>query len=122
MRTFSTGDANTHDWRWPLFSVLTRRVRYMTAFAESLAFLDVNGRVAMRLLELADRFGASAGTGSGETVELKLTQAELASWVASTRETVNKILCSYRDQHWIDLTDQRVTVLDRRGLRQQAGR
>jgi CRP-like cAMP-binding protein len=105
-----------------IVDLLTTRLRRTTAFAESLAFLDVNGRVALRLLELADRFRAPSSEGQGEAVELKLTQAELASWVVSTRETVNKILCAYRDQHLIDLADQRIIVLDRRGLRRLTGR
>ncbi len=39
-----------------LLEVLAARLRYTTAYAESLAFLDVNGRVAMRLLELRRPF------------------------------------------------------------------
>lgn len=105
-----------------IIELLAARLRYTTAYAENMAFLDVNGRVALRLLELADRFGAPSREGGGEAVMLRLTQAELASWVASTRETVNKVLCAFRDQRLIELTDQRIIVLDRRGLRRQAGR
>lgn len=102
-----------------LLDVLAARLRYTTAYAEGLAFLDVNGRVAMRLLELADRFGTPSPRGSGLELDLVLTQAELASWVASSRETVNKVLSAFRDQGLVELVGQRITILDRTGLWQR---
>ena len=99
-----------------LLEILAARLRYTTAYAESLVFLDVNGRVAMRLLELADRFGAQSPRGNGLELDLFLTQAELASWVASSRETVNKVLSAFRDQGLIELVGPKITILDRVGL------
>jgi CRP/FNR family transcriptional regulator, cyclic AMP receptor protein len=99
-----------------LLEVMAARLRYTTAYAEGLAFLDVNGRVAMRLLELGDRFGVQSPRGGGLELDLGLTQAELASWVASSRETVNKVLSTFRDQGLIELVGQRITILDRLGL------
>jgi len=99
-----------------LLEVMAARLRYTTAYAESLAFLDVNGRVAVRLLELGDRFGIQSARGGGLELDLGLTQAELASWVASSRETVNKVLSTFRDQGLIELVGQRITILDRLGL------
>jgi CRP/FNR family transcriptional regulator len=102
-----------------LLEILASRLRYTTAYAEGLAFLDVNGRVAARLLELADRFGARSPDGCGQELDLHLTQAELASWVASSRETVNKALTGFREQGLIELAGQKITVLDRQGLWQK---
>jgi CRP/FNR family transcriptional regulator, cyclic AMP receptor protein len=51
-----------------LLNLLVQRLRYTSSHAESLAFLGVNGRVAARLLELADCHAgpdATAGLGSG---------------------------------------------------------
>jgi CRP/FNR family cyclic AMP-dependent transcriptional regulator len=87
--------------------VLAARLRYTTAYVEGLAFLDVNGRVAAKLLELADY------------TELRLTQAELASWVAASRESVNKALCAFRERGLIEINGQKLTILDPRGLRRQ---
>jgi CRP/FNR family transcriptional regulator len=98
-----------------IMEVICGRLRYTTAYAESLAFLDVHSRVAAKLVELADRYGVDSGPG--KEIELRLTQAELASWVATTRESVNKVLCTFRDQELIELEGQRITVLDRRGLK-----
>ena len=100
-----------------IVAVLSRRLRYTTAYAETLAFLDVYGRVAAKLLELADRYGvAKAGA---EQIELHLTQAELASWVVASRESVNKVLGTFRDQGLIQLEGQTITILDREALGRQ---
>lgn len=92
---------------------LTARLRYTTACMENLAFLDVHGRVAAKLLELADRFGLQ---GEGIEIEMRLTQAELATWVAARRESVNKVLGVFRDQGLIDINGQQIIILDRPGL------
>ena len=49
-----------------------------------------------------------------------LTQAELAGWVASSRETVNKVLSALRDQGLIALIGQKITILNRPGLLEKA--
>jgi len=103
-----------------IITTLSGRVRYTTQYAESLAFLDVFGRVADRLLELADCYGVD--TAKGREIDLRLTQTGLASLVGTTRESVNKVLGTFRDQGLVDLDGQRITVLDRRALRRRASR
>ena len=49
-------------------------------------------------------------------IDLRLTQTELATWVAASRERVNKVLGAFRDQGLIEIEGQRVTILDRQGL------
>jgi CRP-like cAMP-binding protein len=93
-----------------VMEVLTTRLRYTTLHAETLSFLDVYGRVAAKLLELADRYGMA---GERIEIELRLTQTELATWVASSRESVNKVLGTFRDQGLIEVQGQRITILDR---------
>jgi CRP-like cAMP-binding protein len=100
-----------------IIEVLSARLRYTTVHAESLAFLDVCGRVAEKLLELADRYGV--GRGEAIEIDLQLTQAELASWVAATREHVNKVLGTFRDQGLIKIDGQTFTLLDRESLRRR---
>jgi CRP-like cAMP-binding protein len=101
-----------------IIEVLSARLRYTTAYAGSLAFLDVYGRVAGKLLELADRYGVERGEAI--EIDLQLTQAELASWVAATREHVNKVLGAFRDQGLIKIDGQRIAVLDRQRLKRRA--
>jgi CRP/FNR family cyclic AMP-dependent transcriptional regulator len=114
-----------------ILDVLSRRLRYTTTYAESLALLDVYGRVAAKLLELADRYGVQEERADGQhavdrpgrsdetqptEIDLHMTQAELASLVGATRESVNKVLGTLRDQQLIDIRGQRMAILDRRGL------
>jgi CRP-like cAMP-binding protein len=100
-----------------IIATLSQRVRYTTEYAEGLAFLDVFGRVAGRLLELADRYGVD--TGEGTEIDLRLTQSELASLVGTTRESVNKVLGAFRDEGLIKLEGQEITILDRRQLKRR---
>ena len=96
-----------------IIEVLTARLRFTTEHAESLAFLDVYGRVAMRLLDLAGRYGTER---DGIELDLRLSQSELATWVAATRESVNKVLGTFRDQGLIAVEGQKITILDLEGL------
>ena len=97
-----------------IIRVLSTRLRYTTTYAESLAFLDVYGRVAAKLLELGERYGCAK---DGLEIGLSLTQAELASWVGASRESVNKVLHGLQDQGLIAIRGRGITLLDRSGLR-----
>jgi CRP/FNR family cyclic AMP-dependent transcriptional regulator len=99
-----------------LIEILAARLRYTTRYVEDLAFLDVNSRVAARLLDLAARQNVQQGD---VRIELSLTQAELASWVASSRESVNKVLMGFRSQGLIAVEGPWITILDRRRLERQ---
>ncbi len=96
-----------------IMEVLSTRLRAATEYTESLAFLDVYGRVANRLLELADRSGGEAG---GTEIEVDLTQEELATLVGATRRSVSKALGAFQDQGLIKLGRGKITILDRVGL------
>ena len=76
---------------------------------------DTKGRVAARLVELAERFGAPVR--DGVEIGLPLSQDELAGWVGSSREAVSKALGSLRSAGWIRTSRLRVTVLDLDALR-----
>ncbi|HWP29356.1 MAG TPA: Crp/Fnr family transcriptional regulator [Chloroflexota bacterium] len=92
-----------------LFGVLSRRLRAADELIQDAVFLDVPGRLAKRLLELAERHGRQ--TPQGIAIELKLTQQDLAAMIGATRESVNKHLGWMRDRRLIALDRQRITVL-----------
>ena len=79
---------------------------------------DSVGRVASRLLELAERFGRPSN--GGVSISLPLSQQELAGWVGCSREAVSKALHSLRDRHLIQTQRRAITVLDMEGLRLRA--
>ncbi len=76
------------------------------------------GRVAARLLELAQRHGEPSGDGIAIT--LPISQEELAGWTGSSREAVAKALRTLRTLGAIRTERRRITVLDAEELRRQA--
>jgi CRP/FNR family cyclic AMP-dependent transcriptional regulator len=79
---------------------------------------DSVGRVARRLLELADRFGEP--TDEGIRIELPITQQELAAWTGTSRESVAKALQALRRLGWVDTGRRRFLVRDPDALRRRA--
>lgn len=83
-------DANPHLNR-NLVRVFCARLRASTERNQALATLDVTGRVAQQLLELAERFGKPI-PGEGIHIAIPITQGEVADLIAATRERVNHIM------------------------------
>ncbi len=79
---------------------------------------DTTGRVATRLIELAERYGEK--TNSGVRVALPLSQDELAGWTGASREAVSKALRTLRDRGLIETGRRRVVIHDLEGLRKRA--
>lgn len=74
------------------------------------------GRVAARLVELAERFGAACAGGAIE-IGLSITQDELASWSSSSLESTGRALRTLRGLKLLETSRRRMTVLDLDGLR-----
>jgi CRP-like cAMP-binding protein len=89
---------------WGVVRMLANRLRTMDEALADSVFLDVTGRTAKRLLELAD--------GADEFV-LPVTQEELAGMVGASRERVNKAIASFIRLGWIDQHDRRYRILQR---------
>jgi len=102
-----------------LLQVLARRLRRTGSTAIDLVFVDVPGRVASTLLELAGRFGEPRGAQLW--VAHGLTQTELAQLVGSSRETVNRVLGQFAARGWLQLERGGVVLTDIPRLRQRAG-
>ena len=80
------------------------------ALADSV-FLDVTGRTAKRLLELA---------GDADEFSLPVTQEELAGMVGASRERVNKAIASFVRLGWIEQSDRRYRITNRDAADQRA--
>lgn len=80
---------------------------------------DILGRVARRLVELANRFGEPSPDGI--RITLPLSQDELAGWVGGSREAVSKALRTLRDRGYLTTGRRAMTVRDLDGLRRRAG-
>jgi CRP-like cAMP-binding protein len=92
-----------------VIELLSARLRHVTEYAESLAYMDVHGRLARALLELAERYGVA---GDGLEIDLDLTQTELATMVGATRERVNRALAVFRSQGLVELRGRKIVLHD----------
>lgn len=96
---------------------LVSRLRYTTEYAEDLAFLSVNGRVASRLLELMERHGVQSKAGVEIGVPVSVPQ--VAGLAVAPPEIVQRILSFYELGGILERDGDRVTVCDPDTLRER---
>jgi CRP-like cAMP-binding protein len=96
---------------WGVVALLAGRLRSMDSQLADSVFLDVTGRTAKRLLELA---------GEQDEFLLPITQEELAGMVGASRERVNKAIASFVRLGWIDQSERRYRILDRDQITRRA--
>jgi CRP-like cAMP-binding protein len=97
-----------------LLRVLARRLRRTNNDLADLIFTDVAGRVAKRLLQLAQRFGVQE---DGATlVTHGLTVEEIAQLAGAPPETVHKVLDDFTIRGWIRVQGNGVVITDSESL------
>src|SRR4051794_22057806 len=96
---------------WPVVELLAGRIRNMDVALADSVFLDVTGRTAKRLLELA---------GENDEFQLPITQEELAGLVGASRERVNKAISSFVRLGWLEQRDRRYKITNRVQLERRA--
>jgi len=97
-----------------LLRVLVQRLRRADAKIGGLVLLDVNGRVAKLLLDLAD-------DGGGPKITRKLTHHTIAQMIGSSRETVSRAMRELSDRGLVEVTRREITIKNREGLAALAG-
>jgi CRP/FNR family transcriptional regulator/CRP/FNR family cyclic AMP-dependent transcriptional regulator len=100
-----------------ILEALSKRLRNTNQMVEDLIFLDVYGRVAKKLLELADAHGIK--TEDGVRIDVRLTQQELAAMVGASRESVNKVLGYFTDKNFISTDKYRITIHNTNDLKRR---
>jgi CRP/FNR family transcriptional regulator, cyclic AMP receptor protein len=95
-----------------LLAVLCDRLRRTSMALEELALFDLPARLARVLLKMAEDYGRPAG--SGVRIDMKLSQRDLSTLVAATRESVNKQMQSWRKGGVVDMDGGHI-VLRRSG-------
>ena len=95
---------------------LAGELRRLTTHVEELHFLDMTGRLAARLVRLAAESGTRRVTTAPIHLRASLTQAELASMVGCTRQSVNKLLGQFSDAGFVRLDRDGIAVTDLEGL------
>ncbi|MDH4044978.1 MAG: Crp/Fnr family transcriptional regulator [Gemmatimonadota bacterium] len=92
---------------------LSRRLRHADDQIRGLVLLDVRGRVARLLLDMADR-------ADGTNVPKGITHNIMAQMVGASRETVSRTLRELTISGLLAVTGRRIAVADRAGLQAAA--
>lgn len=92
---------------WDVVEMLAARLRVMDGIVADSVFLDVTGRTAKRLLEIA---------GDSDDFSLPVTQEELAGMVGASRERVNKAIASFIKLGWLEQRDRHYHIANRQQL------
>ena len=90
-----------------VMQILAQRVREADRKIGTLALMDVYGRVASTLLELAVYSNGKLMVGE------KLSQQDLANMVGASREMVNRILKDLSDRGFISIESKSITIINR---------
>jgi CRP-like cAMP-binding protein len=101
--------------REALLASIAGELRRLTTHVEELHFLDITGRLAARLVRLAQDGGTRTADG-GIRLRKNLTQGDLAAMVGCTRQSVNKLLGQFTDDGLIRLEREGIVVTDMEGL------
>jgi len=97
-----------------LLRELSRRLRHADDKIGGLVLLDVNGRVARLLLQMADE-------SDGTTITRRVTHHTIAQMIGSSRETVSRTIRDLADRGLVDVSRKAIVIKDRRALEAAAG-
>ena len=83
------------------------------------AAVVVGGAVAKLLLRLAEERGSAEG--GGRTLDLHLTQSDLANMVGGSRQSVNQVLNTFERLGYLELDGRRIVIRKPELLQRRAG-
>jgi len=97
-----------------LLRVLVQRLRRADEKIGGLVLLDVNGRVAQLLLDLAEESGSMK-------ITRRLTHHTIAQMIGSSRETVSRAMRELVERGTIEVSRREITIVQADALRSLAG-
>lgn len=112
---------NAHsELRDALLAALVTELRRLTGHVEELHFLDLAGRLARRLVQVA---GETRPSATGEvTLDWPYTQSDLAAMIGGTRQSVNKLLGGLIAEGMVRIERETLVITDLSALAQRAER
>jgi CRP/FNR family transcriptional regulator len=93
-----------------LVIALSERLRAANKLISATTSQDIRSRLASLLLNLTQNFGEAVPGGT--RISLRLTNQEMANMIGTTRETVNRTLNRFWDEHLIDMRTTHIIVTD----------
>lgn len=106
--------------RRALLEALAAELRRLTGHVEELHFLDLPGRIAIRLVRLAEE--AAPGQRRDVRMDWPYTQAELAAMIGGTRQSVNRLLAEMTARDLLRVEPETIVIPDIDRLRREAER
>lgn len=95
-----------------LLQQLALNIRKVHEKVVALAYKPVRGRLAEALLSLDSKFSSNGK----EPHQLTMTRADLAGYVGTVKETVNRLLSEFRSEKLISTQGTRIKISDPKGL------
>lgn len=106
-------DADPLLWR-EVARLLTTRHHYAMVTLRAQSLGSTRRRVAAALLQMAEVPGQSELVG--QTVQLRLSQNDLAAMLSMTRQTINKVVGEFMEAGLLTMAYKRFTLLDKAAL------
>jgi CRP/FNR family transcriptional regulator, cyclic AMP receptor protein len=91
-----------------ILSEMSMRLRRADEIIGNLALLDVYGRVARVLIDMARRDGED--TDEGVMIKHRLTQQDLASMIGTSRETVSRVLSEFQRRGFLSMQGKNILL------------
>jgi CRP/FNR family cyclic AMP-dependent transcriptional regulator len=101
-----------------LLEIVARRFRVSSVRRSQFAVADTMGRLAARILELADRYGEPSSEGTRLTSPL--SHEDLAAWTGASRAGVAEALRVMRELGWVRTERREILVSDADAMRRRA--
>lgn len=89
---------------WPLFSELVRSMMQSLHLLSENLFQPVRSRIALHLLDLAER--------QGDSLVVAASQQDIADAIGSVREVVSRVIISFRNEGLIRRSDNKYIIYD----------
>ena len=102
-----------------IINSLSSRMRKKNRQLKDICFSTVSRRVAKKLAELAGEYGRK--NDQTVTIDLGLTQSDLAGLLGTTRESVNKALGAYQKKGVLAMRERTIFIYDLDAVNHKAG-
>jgi CRP/FNR family transcriptional regulator len=102
-----------------LHKTMSREIVRESGMLLLLGNMNVEERLATFLLDLSRRF--AAGGYSPSEFNLRMTRAEIGSYLGQTLETVSRTFSIFQQERLIDVRQKFIRILDREGLNRVMG-
>ncbi|AKH36632.1 MULTISPECIES: Crp/Fnr family transcriptional regulator [Nitrosomonas] len=106
------------EWSWAVFETMSNRQQQIERKLRTILTQPVGKRVVATLLDLAQLFGTRCK--HGYSLEVFLTQQELADLVGASRSVVSTIMNEFRNRGLLDYTREQICINDAALINEQS--